>query len=290
MTTAPPLDETTAGRLAAMRQALEGVDRLGVAFSGGVDSAVLLAAATRWLGRDRVRAVLAVSPSLAADERAIAHEVADRIGVELIEISTREGDREGYVRNGPDRCYFCKHELFTVIDDTVAVAHGLTAIAYGENADDALRRDRPGSRAATEHGVLRPLADAGLTKAEVRAVARVWGLQVAEKPAAPCLASRIPHFTTVTPWRLHQIEEAERVLRHAGFRDCRVRHHGATARIEVPADELSKFDDDGLKDVVTQGVRAVGFDDVQIDPEGLKSGAFTLAVLDGEAQQGRRHG
>ena len=288
MTTVPPLDETTQARLAGMRQALDGVECLGVAFSGGVDSSVLLAAATRWLGRDRVRAVLAVSPSLADDERTIAHEVADRIGVEVIEISTHEGEREGYVRNGPDRCYFCKHELFTVIDDTVAAEHGLTAIAYGENADDALRRDRPGSRAATEHGVLRPLADAGLTKAQVRAVARAWGLQVADKPAAPCLASRIPHFTTVTPWRLHQIEEAERVLRRAGFRDCRVRHHGATARIEVPADELTKFDDEGLRAAVTQGVREAGFDEVQIDPEGLKSGAFTLAVLDRLKQDQRR--
>src|ERR687889_1602009 len=144
------------------RESLAGVRRLGVAFSGGVDSSVLVALAVRALGPDRVVAILGVSPSLAADERSAAHAVARHIGVPVIEVDTHEGDRAEYRANGPDRCFHCKDELFGRIDDGVVAAHRLDAVAYGENADDARRADRPGSRAAVAHRVLRPLADAGL--------------------------------------------------------------------------------------------------------------------------------
>src|SRR5690349_21335716 len=193
-----PMHFTTA----AVRQLttlLAGVDRLGVAFSGGVDSSTLLALAARVLGPDRVLAILGVSPSLAADERTAAHEVARVVGVPVVEVETHEGERAAYRANGPDRCFHCKDELFTRIADEVRERHGLDAIAYGENADDVARPDRPGSRAATEHGVLRPLADAGLDKAAVRRIAAVLDLPCADKPAAPCLASRVPPPQPVTP-------------------------------------------------------------------------------------------
>ncbi|MET0425571.1 MAG: ATP-dependent sacrificial sulfur transferase LarE [Actinoplanes sp.] len=259
--------------------ALAGIGRLGVAFSGGVDSSVLLALAARELGADRVVAILGVSPSLAADERTAAHEVARFIGVAVVEVDTHEGDRDAYRANRPDRCFHCKDELFDRIDDEVVTAHKLNAIAYGENADDARRPDRPGARAATAHRVLRPLADAGLGKEAVRSIARSLSLPCADKPAAPCLASRIPHFTDVTPAKLRQIEEAEAALRRLGFTDLRVRHHGEIARIELPETDLVRAVTAPLRDAVREAVRAAGFRFVTVDLAGVQSGAFTLPLV-----------
>ncbi len=255
------------------------VRRLGVAFSGGVDSATLLALAVRALGADRVLGIVGVSPSLADDERAAAHAVARAIGAPVVEVATREGEQAAYRANGPDRCYHCKDELFTRIAEEVLTVHGLDAIAYGENADDMLRPDRPGARAAVEHGVLRPLADAGLDKAAVRRVARVLGLSCADKPAAPCLASRIPHHTPVTPEKLAQIEAAERALRALGFLDCRVRHHGDVARVELLSDDLVRAVVEPLRGQVRQAVTASGFRFVAVDLAGIQSGAFTLPLV-----------
>lgn len=279
----PPLtgaDAAAADRVGAL---LDTPGRLGVAFSGGVDSSVLLALAARRLGAGRVVAVLGVSPSLAADERAAAHRVAARVGVPVVEVATKEGDLPAYRANGPDRCYHCKDELFTRISAEVARAHGITAVAYGENADDVLRPDRPGSRAAARRGVLRPLADAGLDKAAVRRIAAALNLPCADKPAAPCLASRIPHFEQVTPEKLGQIERAEQALRGLGFTDCRVRHHGETARIEVPSAEIARLAGD-LREEALAAVRAAGFHTVAVDLAGIRSGAFTLPLV------GVRHG
>lgn len=253
--------------------------RLGVAFSGGVDSAVLLAVATTALGSERVLGLLAVSPSLAADELAGARATAAAVGATLVEFETHEGDDSAYRANGADRCYHCKSELFSRISEDLVAAHAIDAVAYGENADDAVALDRPGARAATEHDVLRPLAGAGLTKPRVRALARALGLAVADKPAAPCLASRIPHGQEVTPEKLGQIEAAESVLRRLGFTDSRVRHHGDVARIEVPAAELGRFADDDVRAAALAGVRDAGFRHVTIDLAGLQSGAFTLQVV-----------
>jgi uncharacterized protein len=260
--------------------ALAGITRLGVAFSGGVDSSLLLALAARVLGADRVVAVLGVSPSLAADERVGAHDVAAAIGVPVVEVTTYEGDIPAYRANGPDRCLHCKDELFSRIDDEVIAAHRLTAVAYGENADDARRPDRPGSRAATAHAVLRPLADLGLTKADVRTLARALGLPNAGKPAAPCLASRIPHFTSVNPARLAQIESAEHGLRLLGFADCRVRHHGEVARVEFVEEDLARAAAPPLRAKVLAVVRAAGFTFVALDLAGIQSGAFTLPLVE----------
>jgi pyridinium-3,5-biscarboxylic acid mononucleotide sulfurtransferase len=264
-----------ADRVAA---ALGNPSRLGVAYSGGVDSSVLLALAARTLGPARTLAILGVSPSLAADEREAAHAVAATIGVPVVEIETHEGDKAEYIANGPDRCFHCKDELFTRISDEVAARHQLTAIAYGENAEEALRPDRPGSRAAANHRVLRPLADAGLDKAAVRQVARALGLPNAEKPAAPCLASRIPHFEEVTPAKLRQVDAAESALRSLGFTDARVRHHGDIARIELPLADLVRAASD-LRRPVLDAVRAAGFRFVSLDLAGIQSGAFTLPLV-----------
>lgn len=258
---------------------LAGVDRLGVAFSGGVDSSVLLSLAVKVLGADRVVAILGVSASLAASERTAAHEVARFIGVPVVEVQTFEGDRPEYQANGVDRCFHCKDELFSRIGDEVATAHRLDAIAYGENADDARRPDRPGSRAATNHRVLRPLADAGWDKATVRRLARAWELPCADKPAAPCLASRIPHHELVSPDKLQQIDRAESALRALGFADLRVRHHGDIARIELPAEDLLRAVADPLRLAVRDAVRSAGFRFAVVDLAGMQSGAFTLDLL-----------
>ncbi|HET9649002.1 MAG TPA: ATP-dependent sacrificial sulfur transferase LarE, partial [Microlunatus sp.] len=255
--------------------------RLGVAFSGGVDSSVLLALAARVLGESRVLAILGISPSLAASERRAAHDVAAAIGVEVVEIATYEGDRPEYRANGADRCYFCKDELFTRIADGVAAEHGLAAVAYGENADDARRPDRPGAAAATDHQVLRPLADADLDKSAVRTLARAWNLPSADKPAAPCLASRIPHGDEVTPQKLHQIDQAEEALRQLGFTEFRVRHHGEIARLELPGEDLLRAVAEPLRGRVQQAVRAAGFRYAVVDLAGLQSGLFTLAAIGG---------
>lgn len=280
-----PLPPELAAPAEAVAEAIRGrmplgpVGRLGVAFSGGVDSGLLLALAVRGLGADRVLAVIGVSPSLARDELHGARDVAAAIGAPVVEVATHEGDHPMYRANGPDRCFFCKDELFTRITDDVAGRHGLVAIAYGENADDARRPDRPGARAASNHDVLRPLADAGVTKAQVRALARALGLPNADKPAAPCLASRIPHFSEVDPAKLAQVEAAERGLRGLGFGDCRVRHHGEVARVELPDLDLARAMQPDLRAAIHAVCVEAGFSFVAVDVAGIQSGAFTLPLV-----------
>lgn len=273
------LSTATRADAEAVADALSDVKRLGVAYSGGVDSAVLLALSVRVLGRDRALGLLADSPSLARHELQIARSVAAQLGADVVEFATHEGDRPQYRANGADRCFYCKDELFTVISETLAEDLLLDAVAYGENADDAKRLDRPGAEAATRHRVLRPLAQAGITKARVRALAHDLGLSVADKPAAPCLASRIPHGEQVTPEKLRQVETAEQVLRDLGFSDSRVRHHGKIARIEVPLAEIGRFADDTVREQALRAIRASGFAYVTIDLAGMQSGAFTMQII-----------
>jgi pyridinium-3,5-biscarboxylic acid mononucleotide sulfurtransferase len=268
--------------VAAVSASLKGVRRLGVAFSGGVDSSLLLALAVRALGADRVVALLGVSPSLAADERSSAHKVANQVGVRLVEVETHEGDRPEYQANGPDRCFYCKDELFSRIENDVAERYQLDAIAYGENADDARRPDRAGASAAANHAVLRPLAAAGLTKRDVRAIARALDLEVADKPAAPCLASRIPHHHPVTPAKLNQIDRAESALRQLGFAELRVRHHDEVARVELPPEDLLRAVADPIRSKMLAAVRGAGFRFVTVDLGGIQSGAFTLPLLNSD--------
>lgn len=256
---------------------LDDAGRVGIAYSGGVDSSVLLALALRRLGADRVVAITALSPSLAARDRRRARAVAQDLGAQLVEVPTREGDLPAYRRNDVDRCYHCKDELFTVIDTELVDRYRLDAIAYGENADDALRPDRPGALAAQEHQVLRPLADAGLDKEAVRRVARWLSLPTADTPASPCLASRIPHHEEVTPEKLAQVERAEDAVLALGVPDVRVRHHGDLARIEVPVDQLPTVLAARAELLTT--FRRIGFRHTTIDLAGLQSGVFTLEAM-----------
>lgn len=266
-------------RVDAVSAQLADVQRLGVAFSGGVDSAVLLALAVRTLGADRVVALMGVSASLAARERELATSIATQLGVTLREVRTKELALAEYRKNGPDRCFHCKNELFTVIDRDIVGALGLDAVAYGENADDAKAVDRPGQRAATEHAVLRPLATAGIDKAAVRRIATALELPVANKPAAPCLASRIAPYVEVSAEKLAQVEAVENAIFDLGFSDVRVRHHGEYARIELPVDEIHLAGQEALRRLITQAAADAGFAHVSLDLNGIQSGAFARNLL-----------
>ena len=244
-----------------------------VAFSGGVDSAYLLAVTFDVLG-ERCVAATAVSPSLARDELAVAERIAASIGVRHLRVETREFEDARYLRNDANRCYFCKHALFTELTP-LAAELGLPALVYGANADDA-GDYRPGMRAAGEFAVHAPLLDAGLGKAEIRALARRRGLEVWDKPAAPCLASRLPFGSPVTVAALGQIEAAERIVRGLGFRDVRVRHHGAAASVEVPSPEVGRLT--ALSGRLAEALLAIGFSTVRIAPDGLRSGRFSAGL------------
>jgi uncharacterized protein len=222
-------------RVAELDRRLSGLGRVAVAFSGGVDSSVLLHAARRVLG-DGAVGVIADSPSLPRRELGEARATAAAIGAPLVVIETRELDDERYRRNAGDRCYFCKSALFEAMAPW-AEAHGFRALAFGEITDD-LSDVRPGARAAREFGVVAPLSAAGLSKDDVRRYAREHGLVVADKPASACLASRLPVGTSVTRERLLRIEQAEEALRARGLRQLRVRDHGTRARVEVGRDEV----------------------------------------------------
>lgn len=229
-------DASYGERIEALDRALGSLGRVAVAFSGGVDSTVLLHAAHRVLGPSDGVAVIADSPSLPRAELAEARRVAAAIGARLVEVRTAEGDDPRYRQNAGDRCYFCKAALFDAMGE-FARAEGFGVLAFGEIVDD-WSDDRPGARAAREFGVVAPLSAAGLGKADVRRYAAEHGLEVADKPASACLASRIPVGTEVTPERLARVERAEAALRALGVRVLRVRHHGTHARVEVGADEL----------------------------------------------------
>jgi len=250
-----------------------------VAYSGGVDSALVAVAARRTLGAEEVLAVIADSPSLPRRELREARRFAAEHDVPLRAVPTREGEREGYVANRGDRCYFCKHELYSVLRDTFA-AGGWKTVVDGTNAADA-GEHRPGRRAADELDVESPLLACGMDKEDVRAVSRMWGLETWDKPALACLASRIPYGTEVTPERLRQVERAEEVLWEEGFQVFRVRHHGELARIEVAEQERGRFAEPGLRTRVFDGVREAGFTHVALDLQPYRSGRLNEA-LEGE--------
>jgi uncharacterized protein len=236
-----------------------------VAFSGGVDSSVVAAIAHRALGA-RALAVTAISPSVADGELDGARQVAAAIGIAHETVSTNELARAGYRANGRDRCYFCKTELYDVLAE-LATARGYATLLSGANQDDA-GDWRPGLRAAAEHGVIHPLHD--VTKDEVRVLARHLGLPSAEKPATPCLASRIPYGTRVDPETLRRIDRAERAVRTLGFPVVRVRHHGIIGRLEVAAEDLARAVSREAE--ITGAIRAAGYAHAVIDREPFRSG------------------
>lgn len=267
----PVLSEAVPSHLAAKMQALETellrLRRVVVAFSGGADSAFLAATAARVLGSDHAHAVTAVSPSLAGDEEADCHALSAQWGLRWTPVLTDEMERAAYRLNDTDRCFHCKAELMEVVGP-IAAAEGATVV-LGVNLDD-LGDHRPGQRAAAEAGAEFPLVTAGFSKADVRAASKALGLRTWDKPAAACLASRIPYGTEVSVEILGRVDRAEAALHRLGFAQVRVRHYGDTARIEVEVDELVKVI--AARNAIVSAVRGAGYRYVTVDLEGFRSG------------------
>jgi len=257
-----------------------------VAYSGGVDSAVVAQAAALVL-RERALAVTGASPSLPEGELQAAAELARRMGIRHRVVHTQEFANPAYVQNAPDRCYHCKTELYTRLA-AIAREVGAEVIVNGANLDD--QRDyRPGMQAAAEHGVRSPLVEAGIAKADVRLLAAHWELPVAEKPAAPCLSSRVAYGEAVTPERLRIIEQAEQWLRRLGLAELRVRYHpGDLARIEVPLSAIAQLVQPGVREALVQHFRELGFRYVTLDLAGFRSGSLNVLVAPEQLLSPRR--
>ena len=265
------ISDTLAAKEAALFARLRSAGRVLVAFSGGVDSSYLAYAAHRALG-DAALAVTAVSASYPESHRKIAEDVVARFAIPHRFVDTHELERPGYRANGPDRCYFCKTELFEVMGK-LREDLKFDAVVYGVNTDD--QGDfRPGHRAADEHGVLSPFLDAALSKAEIRALSRAAELPTAEMPASACLASRLPYGTQVTPERLRQVERGEEALRALGFRQVRLRHHGALARVEIDPAELPRALTPEMARAISAAIKPLGFRYVSLDLDGYRMGAL----------------
>ena len=270
-------------KVTQLRALLRELNSVVVCFSGGVDSSYLLAEAVDVLGDDAI-GLTAVSPSLAPEESVAAQQLARRLGARHVLVDTYELDDPRYAANPVNRCYFCKTEVY---GRAIAEASrlGRTHVVDGFNVDD--RADyRPGRQAAREHGVRSPLDEVGFTKAEIRAAARRKSLPVWDKPALACLSSRFPYGTDVTPERLTQIATCERTLRGLGFSVCRVRYYGKIARVEVDLSEIPRLRSPGVLQQVVERFQRTGFDEVEIDPRGYRSGALNsepVTLPNGEA-------
>jgi len=261
-------------RLARLSAILTDAGSVCIGYSGGVDSALLAVHAVKVIGRDNVLAVTALSESYPAVQRAAAVEVAARFGVPHIEIRTDELNDPRYASNPTNRCYFCKAELWGRLA-VVARDRGIAVVVDGTNADDRVEH-RPGARAAREYAVRSPLQEAGLTKHDIRLASKALDLPTWDRPASPCLASRLPYGIAVTNERLRQIEDAETLVRRLGFREFRVRHHGDVARLEVePADMPRAL---SMAAPLAAGLRAIGFAHALLDVEGYRRGALNESL------------
>jgi uncharacterized protein len=274
-----PFSDLTAEQQAKRERLLEilrSLESVAVAFSGGIDSTVVAKAAYLALG-DRAVAVTADSPSVARSELEDARRLAQQIGIRHRIVATEEFEDRDYVRNDGTRCYFCKSELYSRIE-TLLPELDVAVMCSGANLDD--QGDyRPGLKAAAEHAVRHPLQEAGCTKADVRALARAWELPTWDKPASPCLSSRLAPGVQVTPERTGRVEAAESYLKTLGYRECRVRlHEGELARIEVPAAELPRLADPAVRAELLRKLKDLGFQYITLDLEGFRSGSLNALV------------
>jgi uncharacterized protein len=270
-------------KLARMRAHVRALESVAVAFSAGVDSTFVLKVAVDVLGPERVLAVTARSPAVPADELAEAERLAGLVGARHLVVDTHELDNPNYAANPNDRCYYCKRTLYHHLDGVLR-AYGLACVVNGTNLDD-LGDWRPGLRAASEHAVHAPAADAGLTKADIRALSARLGLPTHDKPASPCLASRVPYGHAVTAAKLRMIERAEGYLRRRfDLRECRVRHYDAFARVEVPVAYLAEVTAPPVLAEIERHFRDIGFPNTEIDPRGFRSGALNEVIAFGTRQ------
>jgi pyridinium-3,5-biscarboxylic acid mononucleotide sulfurtransferase len=269
-------------KYATLVDRLRSTGGLAVAFSGGVDSSLLLLAAREALG-DRVVAVIGRSPTYPPQEESEAVALAEGLGVRVRIVATAEAESAAWRANSPDRCYHCKRALLGTIG-AVASEEGLHAVAEGSNADDATRY-RPGMRAVREAGALQPLLEVGLTKAEIRELARSRGLPVWDRPSLACLASRIPYGEPITPERLERIGRAEAGMRALGFRQVRVRDHGALARLEVEPEEIGRLAEVALRERVAAVLHSAGYTWSCLDLDGYRTGAMDEALPGGSGHR-----
>ncbi len=270
------LDVETQAKYAQLQAILHDMESVLVAYSGGVDSALLLKVAHDVLGA-RAMGAIAVSAAYAPEETGEAIAAAEQMGIPVITLETHELEDERYVANDFNRCYFCKTELFTQLEP-IAKKHNLRYIAYGVNKDDD-GDFRPGQRAAREFKVRGPLKEAGMGKREIRAVARLLGVPVWDKPAMACFSSRIPYGSKVDIASLQMIYKAEKLLHDLGFHQLRVRHHDKIARIEVERSELPRLIEDEMSRIVTDGLRKIGYTYVTVDLLGYRTGSMNESFI-----------
>jgi uncharacterized protein len=265
-----------------MQDILRGLQRVVVAFSAGVDSTFALKVAIDTLGAENVVAVTAQSESLARQEFEEAVELAEQFGAEHVILETEEMSDPNYLANPENRCYFCKSELYTKLDGFLA-ERGFKAVINGINAED-YSDWRPGIQAANEHEVVAPCALAGMTKNDIRVLSERMELPTYDKPASPCLSSRVAYGEEITPEKLKQIERAEEFLRELGFRECRVRHHNNLARIEVPAHEIERIAGEEIRSRIDARFREIGYNYVTVDLRGFRSGSMNEVIAFGKKQ------
>ncbi|HVO25561.1 MAG TPA: ATP-dependent sacrificial sulfur transferase LarE [Candidatus Margulisiibacteriota bacterium] len=271
----PAVDDALARKLDHLRRILRDLRRVLVAFSGGVDSTFLLRVAAAEL-KSQVVALTTRSPTAVDEDYELAVRLAQEFGVAHVVIDANELEIPGYAANPTNRCYFCKDNLYAVCA-AQAPQLGITHIVDGANLDD-LADYRPGLQAATEHAIRHPLVEAQLSKQEIRELSRAFGLPTWDKPSSPCLSSRFPYGTTITPEGLQQVAAAERILRQLGFRECRVRYHDKVARIEIPPDLLPRAVAPETRRLLVKEFKAIGFLYVSLDLQGLRSGSLNEAL------------